>query len=142
MGRCNSYGRGIARKAAFTRKCSCGNPMWSRNHIEVNGNTEEITYVLGCANCKAYWATKSPSARKYWEKDMDRVPSLWQGFSYSGSKTVRELFREQDMKRLDYLEMIAACRDRDVLEAQKEAEKAHKAVEKFKAEMELHNGEM
>lgn len=133
--RMSSYGRGIARKAAYTRKCQCDNPNWSREHIEVNGNTEEITYVLSCSSCKAYWATKSPSARKLWEKYMDDVPGLWQGFSYNGGKTVRELFREHDMKRLEYLEAVAACRDRDVQEAQEEAEKAHKAVEKFKQGM-------
>ena len=133
-----SYGRGFARKAEFTKKCSCDNPRWSRDHIEVNGRTGEITYVLNCANCKAYWATKSPSARAYWEKEMDK--SSGGLFGYGGRSTdlptVREKFRELDMERLDYLETVARNRDNAVSEAQKEAEKAHREVEKFKKQME------
>lgn len=131
-----SYGRGFARKAGFTKKCHCDNPNWTRDHIEENGNTSEITYVLNCQNCKAYWATKSPSARAYWESSMDSVPVTWKGFGYSGGKTVRELFREIDLARLEHLERNAAVADEAVSYAQNEANKAHREVEKFKKQME------
>ena len=39
-------GRGIARKFETTKKCSCDNPEWFSDDIEINGNTKEITYVL------------------------------------------------------------------------------------------------
>ena len=59
-------GRGIARKFETTKKCSCENPQWFADDIEVNGNTKEITYILTCRNCKAIWKTKSHDARRYW----------------------------------------------------------------------------
>lgn len=131
-----SYGRGFARKAAYTKKCSCENPRWCSNHVEVNSRTDEITYILSCSNCKAYWATKSHEARKCW--DMDAKPIAFFGFggSHRSERTNRDYFRELDEKRLEYLEGYARHRDEDVIEAQKEAEKAHRAVEKYKAMME------
>lgn len=131
-----SYGRGFARKAEFTKKCSCNNPQWYSDHVEVNGRTSEITYVLNCRNCNAYWGTKSPSARKYWGAGMDKIPVQWQGYSYRGNKTVRELFQEIDLDRLKFLERVADNADVVVFNAQKEADKAHKEVEKFKKQME------
>ena len=131
-----SYGRGFARKAAYTKKCSCDNPRWHGSHIEVNSRTDEITYILDCNNCKAYWASKSPEMRKYWDLDK-RATSLWgYGDEHKETRTYRECFRELDEKRLETLELFASCRDRDVINAQKEAERAHRAVEKYKAMME------
>lgn len=131
-----SYGRGFARKAAYTKKCSCENPKWHKSHVEVNGLTDEITYVLSCSNCKAYWPTKSHEARKYW--DMDEKPIAFYGFggSHRSELTNRDHFRALDRKRLEYLEGCANRRDEAVLQARKEAEKAHRAVEKYKAMME------
>lgn len=131
-----SYGRGFARKAAFTKKCSCDNPQWYSDHVEVNSRTSEITYVLNCRNCNAYWATKSPGARKYWSVELDKVPIQWEGYSYRGNKTVRELFHEIDLDRLKFLEHVADSADTAVSVAQKEADKAHREIEKFKKQME------
>ena len=131
-----SYGRGFARKAAYTKKCSCDNPQWHGSHIEVNSRTDEITYILDCNNCKAYWASKSPEMRKYWSLDKRATNLYGFGSEYQNNRTYRECFRELDEKRLEYLEGYARCRDKDVIEAQKEAEKAHRAVEKYKAMME------
>ena len=132
-----SYGRGIARKAAFTKKCCCENPRWSGDHVEVNGNTHEITYVLNCANCGAYWGTKSSKARKCWENKMDSVPMSFYGYGGrdKDKRTVRELFRELDEKRLEYLKGIAEHRRATAVEAIKAAEEAEKAAEKFATEM-------
>lgn len=130
-----SYGRGFARKAAYTKKCSCSNPDWRGSHIEVNSRTDEITYILDCKHCRAYWASKSPEMRKYWKLDEQATNLYGFGCEYSDKRTYRERFRELDEQRLKFLEDCARCRDNDVIEAQKEAEKAHRAVEKYKAMM-------
>lgn len=131
-----SHGRGIAGKAAFTKKCSCENPQWYSDHIETNNNTGEITYVLNCRNCKAYWGTKSHEARQYWASELDAVPLTWAGYGYKGDKTVRQLFQELDEHRLSVLEAIAVRCEAELAEAQKAVSKAHKDIEKYKAIME------
>ena len=131
-----SYGRGLAGKAAFTKKCSCENPQWYRDHIETNSRTEEITYVLNCKNCKAYWATKSHEARQYWDSALDTVPITWAGYGYKGGKTVRQLFAEQDERRLKVLENIATRCEAELAEAEKAVARAYKEVAKYKALME------
>lgn len=127
-----SFGRGFAKKASFTKKCSCENPQWYRDHIEINNHTEEITYVLMCKNCNAYWGTKSHEARRFWDSALDTVPVTWAGYGYRGGKMVRQLFAEQDERRLKVLENIAAQCDAELVKAQKAAAKAHKDVEKYK----------
>lgn len=131
-----SYGRGFARKAAYTKKCSCDNPRWHGSHIEINSRTGEITYILDCNNCKAYWASKSPEMRKYWDLDKQATNLLGYGYDPKDKLTYRERFRALDEERLKFLEGYARSRDKDVIEAQKEAEKAHRAAEKYKAMME------
>lgn len=129
-------GTGIARKAALTKKCSCDNPNWSRDDIEINGNTKEITYKLQCTNCWSHWGTKSLEARKYWIKDFDKVPIVWMGYGNKGTKTYKELFADLDAERLEYLETERKFAEKRVIEAQKEEEKKRKAVEKFKKQLE------
>ncbi len=134
-----NYGRGFGRKASFTKKCSCENPKWSGSHIEVNARTGEITYVVNCASCKAYWASKSRSSRELWDMDTLSHKSSLNGYgsrSDDVKKTNREWFRELDEKRLAYLEMVAENRAEAAAEAAKEAEKAKRAAEKFREEME------
>lgn len=129
-------GRGIARKIELTRKCTCDSPHWDKAFVEVNGRTNEISYVLHCRSCRTHWSTKSHNARKYWESEMDRVPITWMGYGYNGKQTVRELFDGLDEDRLEYLVGEAEACDRILREAQKKAEKAHMAVEKYKQMME------
>lgn len=132
-----NYGRGIARKAAYTKKCSCENPRWHGSHIEVNSRTDEITYVMDCNNCRAYWASKSKGMRKYFDMDAVGHHSLFgYGYDPKDKRTHREIFRELDEKRLELLEQVAQSREEAVQEAIKDAEKARNAAEKFKAEME------
>lgn len=128
-------GRGIARKFETTKKCSCDNPQIFADDIEVNGNTKEITYILTCRNCNAIWKTKSPEARKYWIDRMDKVPVIWNYYTYKGDKTVKELFAHLDADRLEYLETEQRFAENKVVEAQKEAEKKRKATEKFKEQL-------
>lgn len=127
-------GRGMARKASLTKKCTCDNPDWVRDDIEVS-SAEEITYILSCKNCGAHWGTKTNEARKYWADKMDSIPVVWMGYAYKGDKTTRELFRSIDKERLKLLENIKKEAEEKVLEAQKAAIKAEKAVEKFKKQM-------
>lgn len=129
-------GRGIARKFETTKKCSCDNPHIFADDIEVNGNTKEITYILTCRNCKAIWKTKSLDARKYWADKMDKVPIIWNYYSYKGNKTVRELFDGLDNERLEYLEIEHEIAEKKAIEAQKDADKKLKAIEKFKKQLE------
>jgi hypothetical protein len=129
-------GRGIARKAELTKKCSCDNPEWSQDDIEVNGSTKEITYILHCRNCRANWGTKTSKAREYWSDKMDSVPVVWKGYAYKGNHTVRELFHQLDMERLEYLESIQKAAEKRVSEMQKEADKAKATVYKFKKQLE------
>lgn len=67
---------------------------------------------------------------------MDKVPIIWNYYSYKGNKTVKELFTSLDADRLEYLETEQKFTEKKVLEAQKEAEKKRKAVEKFKKQLE------
>lgn len=129
-------GRGMGRKAALTKKCSCDNPVWVKEDIEVSGSTAEITYILSCKSCGANWGTKMYEARKYWTDKMDMVPIVWQGYRYEGGKTTRELFKSLDEKRLEHLTKMEKAAEKKVLEAQKEVDKAVKAVEKFNKQME------
>lgn len=129
-------GRGIARKFETTKKCSCDDPQWFADDIEINGNTKEITYILTCRNCKAIWKTKSHDARRYWADRLDKVPIIWNYYSYKGNKTVKELFTSLDMDRLEYLETEQKFAENKLIEAQKEVEKKRKAVEKFKKQLE------
>lgn len=129
-------GRGIARKAALTRKCSCDKPEWFRDDIEVNGNTKEITYLLMCRNCNANWGTKTIDARKYWVQHFDKIPAVWRGYGYKGDKTIRELFKQLDNERLEELERIQKVAERRLADAQKEVNDAQKAVDKFKMQLE------
>lgn len=123
-------GRGIAREARTTKKCSCDNPKHYKNWIKVNGNTGEITYYISCANCNAYWASKDRESRKLW--DMHKVPGIFfDGCNYNGNKTCGELFAELDRDRLEYLEKMKESATRKLEEAQREYDKACKAVDKF-----------
>lgn len=135
-------GRGIARKAVLTKKCSCDKPEWFKDDIEVNGNTKEITYKLQCRNCWANWGTKSIEARKYWIPHFDIIPVVWMGYSYKGNKTIKELFDELDKERLEELEENKMIAEKKVLAAQKELDKLNKNVEKFKKQIEEFNDEI
>lgn len=128
-------GRGIARKAALTKKCSCDKPEWFRDDIEVNGNTKEITYKLMCRNCRANWGTKSLEARKYWIPHFDVIPVIWMGYTYKGDKTIRELFNDLDTERLEKLKSDEMIVEKKVLEAQSVLDKAKKNTEKFKKQL-------
>lgn len=128
-------GRGIARKAAYGKKCNCDNPHVYRNFIEVN-NKNEISYILSCSNCNAYWKTKSPDARKHWESIMDEPPKTWEnGYSYNGNLTTRQLFSNLDNNRLDYLEKELKFSENKLKEMQEEVNKKRKAIEKFKKQI-------
>lgn len=127
-------GRGIARKTSF-KKCSCDNPIWKRNWIEVNGNTHEIGYVLYCSNCKSIWKTKTHEARKFW--NLDEVPIVFfDGCTYKGKLTNRQLFEQLDRERLKYLESEHDIAIKHFIEAKKTMEKSLKAMEKFKKQIE------
>lgn len=128
-------GRGIAREAQTGKKCSCDNPQWEHEYIKVNQRTGEITYRLNCRNCKAFWATKSSDARKYWNDDMDKIPTIWMGYTYNGKLTVRELFKNLDADRLKYLEAIHNDNIKKLEKAKKEVEKSKRAIDKFKKEV-------
>lgn len=128
-------GRGIARKAALTKKCSCDKPEWFRDDIEVNGNTKEITYKLMCRNCGANWGTKTIEARKYWLPHFDKIPTVWMGYGYKGNKTVRELFDDLDNERLTVLEKEEMIAEKKVLEAQSVLDKTKKNTDKFKKQL-------
>lgn len=132
-------GRGIAKKFKTTKKCMCSNPSWTENGIEVNEKTHEITYFLHCSNCAAIWKTKTHDARKFWSGKMDAKPIIWQGYSYNGNCTVKELYEQLDETRLEYLESMQRIADEKVIEAQKEAEKRKKEVEKFKRQIDEWN---
>lgn len=75
-------------------------------------------------------------ARKYWFGKMDKIPVIWNYYSYKGNKTIKELFAQLDTDRLEYLETEQKFAENKVIEAQKEAEKKRKAVEKFKKQVE------
>lgn len=126
--------KGMGRKATL-KKCACDNPNWVKDDIEVSKSTSEITYILNCKNCGAFWGTKAHNARKYWANEMDSTPGVWMGYVYKGDKTTRELFRGLDLKRLKLLIETQKTAENKVLEAQKAASKAAKAVEKFKKQM-------
>lgn len=125
-------GRGIARKAELTKKCSCNNPKWYKDDIEVNGRTYEISYILMCSSCGANWKTKKPEARLYWRELFNKVPVVWRGGGYNGTKTVKELFADLDWNRYKFLENEAAIARKRVQEAEREYDKAAKAVEKHR----------
>ena len=128
-------GRGIARKATLTKKCSCDKPEWFRDDIEVNGNTKEITYKLMCRNCGANWGTKTIEARKYWLPHFNKVPVVWIGYSYNGNKTVRELFNDLDNERLTVLEKEEMIAEKKVLQAQSVLNKTKKNTDKCKKQV-------
>ena len=67
---------------------------------------------------------------------MGKVPIIWNYYSYKGNKTVKELFASLDADRLEYLESEQRFAETKAIEAQKEAEKKRKAVEKFKKQLE------
>ena len=67
---------------------------------------------------------------------MDKIPVIWNYYSYKGSKTVKELFSQLDADRLEYLETEQKFAENKVIEAQKEAEKKRRAVQKFKKQLE------
>lgn len=122
---------GIANKAAFTKKCSCQNPDWRVDDIEVSKNYE-ITYKMDCMNCRAFWGSKSFEYRKYWKDKMDKVPVIWRGYSYDGNLTVAELFSEIDDKREEILQFDIASTKRQIAELQKELTSREKKLEKYR----------
>lgn len=127
-------GRGIARKISY-KKCSCNNPKWSANWVEVNQNTHEIGYVLSCNNCNAIWKTKTHDTRKYW--NLDKVPLIfYDGCSYNGKLTNRQLFEQLDIERIKYLELEHEIAMKHFLEAKKAMEKSLKAIKKFEKQIE------
>ncbi|MBQ7673237.1 MAG: hypothetical protein IJT36_01735 [Alphaproteobacteria bacterium] len=130
-------GRGIGRKAEYTKKCSCDNPQWVYDDIEINNNTKEITYQIKCLNCDAFWGTKSHTARELWKHDIDKKPYIWMGYNYKGDKTIRELFDDLDKKRLEFLENQRQSAEEKVILAQKEYDIIDKKVEKFKSQVEI-----
>lgn len=127
--------QGMGRKATLTKKCTCNKPNWVNDDIEVSRTTSEITYILNCKNCGAHWGTKANEARKYWADKMDSIPVVWMGYVYKGDKTTRELFRGLDLERLKLLTDIKEEAEEKVLEAQKAASKAAKAIEKCEKQM-------
>ena len=122
----------LGNKATLSKKCSCDNPKWVKDDIEVNSRTHEIKYILECRSCGANWKTAMHEARKYWNNDMDKVPRIWCGFSYHGDKTVRELFAIIDEARTQCLSLDVEYARKRFLEAERDFKKSVETLEKYK----------
>lgn len=103
-------GRGIAGVSPLTKKCSCNNPNWCGDRIEVNSNTKEVSYILECINCRANWKTKKREARKYWNNET--------------------LFDKLDSDRGEYLRAVVQKRKDELKAAQAALDKAVKELSK------------
>jgi len=106
-------------KAVRTGKCKCDAPKWELFQLQTTINGELII-SFDCKNCKAFWDTKSISARD--KLDLTE--------SYRGVKII-DYICKADSLRLQLLKNKVDRKKIEIEEAEQELILAEKELEKF-----------